>query len=137
VRDSVDPARTGEASAADDASLRAALANLQQASPPEIRATTDEVLAALDRVIQVQKESATAGTAIDPASAAEAKLAAIDAGVQRASIRLTNYAKKACGIDLGAAPTTVPTTRPIGPVPADNEPGTVEPGVSASLVTPS
>jgi hypothetical protein len=134
VRDANDAKGSGAATAADDAALQAALGRVQQASPEEIRPTSDALAGALDQVIQVQQDNRTAGTSLAVAAAADAKLSAIDADVQRASIRFTNYTQKACGIDLGATPPA--PTLPTGTAAPGSTPVTTAPNVSVSLVTP-
>jgi hypothetical protein len=112
--------------------LRTALVAVQQVSPSEIRPTSDELVGALDQVIQVQQDNQTNGTSLDASAAADAKLSSIENGVQRATLRFANYTRRACGIDLDATPpaATVPPGSPdtsvVTPVPSDR----------ATLVTP-
>jgi hypothetical protein len=128
VRDQPTSDASGSEDAAADAKLRASLGAVQQASPPEIRPTTDEIASALDRVIAVRTQSSSTG--VDQLATQDSMLSSIDAAAEPASERFSKYVQRACGFDIAATPASVPAPSGSGPPPTPNPNG-------ATLVTPA
>jgi hypothetical protein len=126
VRDQQSSGDPATDDAANGRQLRDSLGAVQQASPSEIRPTTDEIAHALDQVIAVQGQSSS--TALDQLATKDSQLSAIDATAEPASERFSNYVQRACGFDIAATPAPAPPSS--GPVGTPNPNG-------ATLVTPA